>query len=258
MINKKQLLILLLTLLFGASSPAVFAEGEEEEQYHSSGTVQFIPNSDPIDPVDPENPDPSNPVDPTPPEDPGTGTQGPLSVDYASSLDFGVNRISNQDKVYFARAQTYLNGHKETPNFVQVSDNRGTNSGWTLTVKQDEQFRATEKTVNEVLTGSQIKLTDPTVDSNVQGVWQPTAKDEVVLVPGVESVVVAAAQGAGAGTWVVYWGTVETINERDKDGHIQAVNVTKAIQLSVPGATPKDAVTYRTKLIWTLTDVPDN
>ncbi|MGC3150631.1 WxL domain-containing protein, partial [Enterococcus faecalis] len=34
------------------------------------------------------------------------------------------------------------------------------------------------------------------------------------------------------------------------------VTVTKVVALSVPGSTPKVAVKYQTKLLWTLTDVP--
>ena len=39
---------------------------------------------------------------------------------------------------------------------------------------------------------------------------------------------------------------------------VHNVNVTKDVALSVPGSTPKDAVKYQTKLLWTLTDVPSN
>ena len=117
---------------------------EEPKEYRSNGLVEFIPNVDPTEPVDPENPDPEKPVkpiDPTDPEGPNPGTQGPLSIDYASSFDFGKNRISNKDQVYFAKSTAISRKSKETPNFVQISDNRGTNSGWSLTVTQRSNLK---------------------------------------------------------------------------------------------------------------------
>ena len=168
---------------------------------------------DPTEPVDPENPDPEKPVkpiDPTDPEGPNPGTQGPLSIDYASSFDFGKNRISNKDQVYFARAQQYQENQKETPNFVQISDNR-----------------------------------------DAQNVVKPEATNKIALVPGTASLVAAAKQGTGAGTWATYWGKVEVVAERDETNTVHNVNVTKDVALSVPGSTPKDAVKYQTKLLWT-------
>ncbi|MBJ0977350.1 WxL domain-containing protein, partial [Enterococcus faecalis] len=53
-----------------------------------------------------------------------------------------------------------------------------------------------------------------------------------------------------------YWGKVEVVAERDETNTVHNVNVTKDVALSVPGSTPKDAVKYQTKLLWTLTDVP--
>lgn len=256
---KKQLIGLLAFSTLGLLALSIEGYAAENKQYESNGIVEFIPNLDPTDPLDPENPDPEkpvNPIDPTDPDGPNPGTTGPLSIDYASSLDFGKNRISNKDQVYFARAQAYQGDQKDTANFVQISDNRGTNGGWTLTVKQETQLTSTTQTLNNVLTGAQITLNDPTVNSNAQNVVAPDAKDNIALVPGQESVVTTAKAEAGAGTWATYWGAVEEVEEVDENGDAQKVNVTKAIQLAVPGSTPKDAVKYQTKLVWTLTDVP--
>ncbi|WP_429975864.1 WxL domain-containing protein [Enterococcus sp. DIV0086] len=256
---KKQFTGIVLCSTFAVAGWSLQAKAEEPKEYRSNGLVEFIPNVDPTEPVDPENPDPEKPVkpiDPTDPEGPNPGTQGPLSIDYASSFDFGKNRISNKDQVYFARAQQYQENQKETPNFVQISDNRGTNSGWSLTVTQKEQFKATKATLNSQLIGAQISLANPTVNSNAQNVVKPEATNKVALVPGTASLVAAAKQGTGAGTWATYWGKVEVVAERDETNTVHNVNVTKDVALSVPGSTPKDAVKYQTKLLWTLTDVP--
>lgn len=245
--------------LLGISGLSIEAHAEENKHYESNSLVEFVPSMDPTDPVNPENPDPEKPVkpvDPTNPDGPNPGTNGPLSIDYASSLKFGRNRISNRDQVYFARAQSYHEDQFNTANFVQVSDHRGTNSGWSLKVKQQKQLTATSETLNNVLTGAQIMLARPIVNSNALNVEKPEAMDEVVLIPGEESVLVTAKIGAGAGTWSTHWGEVMEMEERDEYGESQSINVTKDIQLSVPGATPKDAVTYQTSLVWMLTDVP--
>ena len=91
--------------------------------YDSNGVVEFIPNTDPTKPVDPTDPDPTNPVDPvdpdpykpvdpvdpTDPNGPEPGTPGPLSIDYASSFDFGTQKISTQTHTYNAALQKYKN-----------------------------------------------------------------------------------------------------------------------------------------------------
>ncbi len=73
---------------------------EDGGSYTSNGIVEFTPSEEPtnlVDPTDPTNP--VDPIDPTDPEGPNPGTNGPLSIDYASSLDFGVqkNHVEGSD-----------------------------------------------------------------------------------------------------------------------------------------------------------------
>lgn len=232
--------------------------------YKSTGSIEFVPSQDTTDPVDPENPDPTDPVDPENPDgtDPEPGTQGPLSIDYASSLDFGTNKISSKDETYFARAQKYALDatgaptHADTPNYVQVSDLRGSNAGWTLTVTQAADFESTTATDHNTLTGAEVTLASPVTASNAAGITAPDVIDNITLTPGSASLVMSAKDKAGAGTWVDRWGTVETVKEKQADGTEVDVNVTKAVSLAVPGATPKDAVQYTATLNWNLSDVP--
>ena len=154
---------------------------------------------------------PVRPVDPTNPDGPNPGTPGPLSIDYASSLDFGSNEISNKDQTYFARAQTYKNpdgsaSELATANYVQVSDLRGTNAGWVLKVKQNGQFRNAE-TLHKELTGATVAFTEPSVRSNATDVLPPTATANIQLdAAGAETVVMQAPEKTGAGTWITLWG----------------------------------------------------
>ncbi|MDZ5606391.1 WxL domain-containing protein [Bacillus pseudomycoides] len=254
----KQAMTIVAALGMVAVAPLSALADEKGATYESNGVVEFIPNTDPTDPVDPNNPDPEvpvNPVDPTDPEGPNPGTNGPLSIDYASSLDFGINKISNKDMTYYAKAQELSSDEGSTyvPNYVQISDNRGTNAGWTLTVKQEGQL-SNDTTQNKELTGSQIQFVDPTVASHTE-VKPPTPADVITLDPnGAESLVMSAKQSAGAGLWVDRWGTVEEMTG-DQGEKVQK---TKAISLTIPGKTPKDAVKYSTKLTWNLSDVPGN
>lgn len=246
-------------MTFQSALPVLAVEGKN---YISNGQVEFMADESPTDPVDPENPDPENPVnpwDPTSPDNkPNPGTTGPLSLDYASSIDFGKNKITNKDTVYFADAQYLWNaegtGKDETsarPNYVQVTDKRGTNAGWSLTVKQTAQFQNMD-TLNKELTGAMMSFAQGTPDSVSVGVTAPTTY-AFDLTPGVSAKVMDAQVNAGAGTWVNRLGTVE-----DTEVEGEVVKKNKAISLSVPGATPKDAVTYTAELVWTLSDVPAN
>lgn len=231
---------------------ALAVDGNHGGVYESNGVVEFIPNDEPTDPVDPINPtDPVVPIDPTDPDGPNPGTPGPLSIDYASSLSFGKNKITNKDEIYFAEAQK-LSDETFRPNYVQVSDNRGTNGGWTLTVKQEGQF-SNQATQNKVLTGSVLTLVDGVAVSNVTDVTAPITSAITLDPTGAASPVMSAVAKTGAGTWVDRFGTNEemTING-------ETVQKNKAITLEVPGSTPKDSVKYTTKLTWTLADIPAN
>lgn len=254
----KTLSALLLSTLVLSNVAVSAAEGDETRVYGSNGVVEFIANDEPTDPVDPENPDPSNPVepiDPTDPEGPNPGTDGPLSIDYASSLHFGVNKITNADQTYFADAQEF-NGElagQSRGNYVQISDHRGTVAGWTLTVAQTGgQFESKTAKQFKILTGSLITFGDAKPDSNAKDAPAPTAVQSFELdSEGASSLVMSAKDGQGAGTWVDYFGESEvmTING-------QEVNKNKAVTLDVPGSTPKEATVYKTSLTWTLTDAP--
>ncbi|WP_427813274.1 WxL domain-containing protein [Enterococcus sp. 22-H-5-01] len=254
------------TLLGTALLTTTAHAGEKGADYSSNGAVKFIPNSDRNNPVDPDDPNPDNPVvpeDPTNPDGPNPGTDGPLSIDYASSLDFGVNKISNKTQVYYARAQKFKAADGSTsnlirPNYVQISDNRGNNAGWTLQVKQNGQF-TNKDTLNKTLTGSAIKLTSPVVKSNAKNVTAPIATAEINLDPnGAQTTVFSAKKDAGAGTWVNAWGTVSKATEKDENNKDVEADINKEVSLTVPGTTPKDAVNYSTTLTWSLSDTPAN
>lgn len=209
----------------------------------SNGVVKFVPNEDPTNPVDPTDPEkPVSPIDPTDPEGkPEPGTPGPLSIDFASSLDFGTQKISSTDETYKAAPQEAMKaGEKVTvPNYVQVTDNRGTLSGWTLEVQQMGQFKSDKND----LTGAAVTFENGKVNS-ISESERPTSSESFTLDPETNALsgVMSAAQNQGSGTTVNAFGDAATMGD--------------SISLSVPGKTTKYATEYRTVFNWVLTDAP--
>ena len=252
--------VLLLSLTAIQTAVPTFAA--EDQEYSSTGVVEFVPYDGQTDPLDPNDPDSDNPVNPWDPNDPDNepdeGTNGPLSLDYASSIDFGKNKISNKDEIYYAEPQymwntdhTEMDSSSARPAYVQVSDNRGTNAGWSLSVKQENQL-SNDSTLNKELTGAQISFMDSEAVSNMEGVTSPKTFD-FDLTPGAGSNVMNASKDTGAGTWIDRFGSIQEME-------IEGENIWKdtSITLSIPGETPKDAVQYSTTLTWILADTPLN
>lgn len=250
--------IILTPLLLTTALLAVSVSSVAQTQYYpSKGILEYEANGEPVNPVDPEKPtDPVKPVDPTDPDGPDEGTDGPLSINYASSINFGRNKISREDAIYYADAQTFKDENMDlrTANYVQVSDNRGTAGGWKLMVSQMGQFRSTEAKEYKELKGVQMVFDSPEAVSISDDEEIVPSVDKITLDPeGASSLVMLAKTGQGLGTWLSVFGEAEEI---DQEGEAVAKN--KAVYLEVPGKTPKEAAEYRTKLVWTLTDVPGN
>lgn len=184
----------------------------------------------PIDPTDPDNPNPPNPVDPTDPENPGTGNSGPLSIDYVSNIEFGTQTISSNTMTYYAQ--------NENP-FVQVTDNRGTGAGWTLTAKASE-FKSTDG--NKVLKGAELSFKNGQAKTQSANISEAPDTKDVTFNNADAQIMMNAKKDTGRGTWVdVFSGTAEK-NE----------NVTLKV---LPGTADAD-VDYTATINWELTDAP--
>lgn len=245
-----KLLLISAIALTGLINGGSISQAEEEVgSITTTGLVSFEASNEINPPVDPS--DPSNPVTPIDPTEPGgippEGTAGPLSIDFASSLVFGTNKISGKNEIYYANAQE-LTGGAFRGNYAQVTDKRGTNEGWKLTVQQNGQFR-NMATLNSELNGARLTFSQPNLTSNTNDVTPPTAAGFSLEPTGESAVVMDAAKDAGAGTWITMYGTAEDIDGVQKN---------KAISLEVPGDTAKDAVSYGTKLEWALVTSPAN
>lgn len=145
--------------------------------------------------------------------------------------------------MYYAKLDNVKNkktgAESEVPNFVQVTDNRGTNAGWKLTVKQNDQFTTADA---KELTGATLTLKNGTLNS-AAGSKAPTAAQNIALTPGQAFDVATAQEEEGMGTWTNSFG------ESVKDGE-------KSVELSVPGKTKKEQAQYTTSLTWELKDAP--
>lgn len=265
--------LLVSTVLLGSSVAFAAKDGATADNPATRDTkavVTFLENTDPVDPVDPIDPeipvDPIDPVDPEVPVEPGTG--GPLSLDYASSLNFGKHKISTKNEVYYANSQKVTDKETgattEKPLYAQLTDKRAKNDlmGWTLSVTQNGQFKTA---AGDILTGAEIAFAQAeavTVAGNEKNAPSEVISDQK-LTPGTDHKLMFAAKGEGSGTWVYRLGnessikmkTEETVNEA---GEVVSTKVSKdeAVTLSVPGSTTKvkDEV-YQTTLTWKLSTV---
>lgn len=222
----------------------VLAEGPVEVDggsMKSVGTISYVIDDAPVNPLDPLDPDPEKPITPTDPEDHGKPTPGPLSIDYISNLRFGEQKTTGMDMTYYAQLDNIIaaDGTKiNRPNFVQVTDKRGSNTGWRLSVTQDSQFKSGE----DELAGAVLKLDHASLSTPDDGI-EPTANQGISLTPGVSSDILNAKENQGTGTWLNRYGVDE---EEGKS----------SVSLSVPGKTKKVQGEYKTSLTWTLTDTP--
>ena len=231
-----------LTTLAGGTS--AFAE-KDGGTLNSKAFIQFEKNTDTVDPINPIDPnevvepivDPENPDDTHEP-----GTAGPLSIDYVSNFNFDKQKASGNNEIYYANLDNVKNkatgATSKVPNFVQVTDNRGTNAGWKLTVKQNDQFKAG----NAELTGATLTLKNGVLNS-AAGSKAPTAAQNIALTPGQASDVATAQVEEGMGTWTNAFG--KSVEEGEK-----------SVELSVPGKTKKEQAQYTTSLTWELKDAP--
>ncbi|MFD1485920.1 WxL domain-containing protein [Lacticaseibacillus baoqingensis] len=295
--KKAKLATLLAVAALSASAVPLAGVHAADSTLDTTGKVQYVPGTDKTPPTDPSNPDPGKPVGPTDPNGkdpnqpigPDQGTDGPLSLDFASSLDFGTNRITSADQTYFARAQKYYAANATDPSgydmanaqygpiYTQVTDNRGTNAGWTLSVKQNSPltlstFDATTGAYTPVTTGTGKTLDGATItfadaeaaSNSTDPTQMPTVQAPVVVDGnGNAQPVMSAADQQGAGTWVDRFGHSEQATEMQynadgSDNGTADVNVDKSVSLYVPGATVKSAGLYYTTLTWTLSATPGN
>lgn len=222
---------------------------------NGSGEISYLENTTHPLLVDPENPgEPGGEIVTVPSKE---GAAGPLSIDYVSDFQFDAQWISGNDERYYSKLTTIADkdgsNQREVPNFIQITDNRGNNMGWSLSVKQNGQL--TSQTTNTELTGAALTIHNLKSDAkNNDGNNGPVlasslTSNRFTLNPnGAVTSLLVASENQGFGTWVILFG------ERD---NLTALADT-AIELTVPGAAKKEKAHYTTELSWILSDEPSN
>ncbi|MFD1900741.1 WxL domain-containing protein [Enterococcus termitis] len=230
--TKQRLFLGMAVLIAGGTLIGNNVWAEDGGQTNSDAVLRYEKNLSIVEPVDPT--DPPTVIDPG---EEKPGTEGPLSIDYASDWNFSSHESSNKDENYYARKDvvyTITGAEKEVPNFFQVTDNSGKNAGWTLYIQQNYQF----KTESSSLKGAQVVLQEPEIFTLGDG-DEPVAKGMIQLDPdGQLSPLLVASKDHGTGTWIGTFG-----NEEDAE---------KSIQLKVPGNVAKEEGRYTTSFTWTL------
>lgn len=245
--------------MLAASVPA-YAEGDiEAKEYYTTGDIKFKASSEVEKPLHPENPDPSKPVEPVNPIDPEKpvrpGTEGPLSIDFVSDFQFGEQAISTKDETYLAFPQTYKGEQADSANYVQVTDKRGTAAGWTLSVTQKDDFKATVETENDHLEGLELTLAaDQGKVNSTSDSAEPVGENVVLSGAGSHADILTADQLAGTGTWTSTIGQLIDNPNEEKIEEIPQLN--EGVELFIPGEVQTDAVTYSTTLNWALEQKP--
>lgn len=216
---------------------------------------------------DPENPE----VQVDPGETPQT--EGDLRIDFVPKLNFSTVMISDKTAVFPVNAQLFHGDTKARGNFVQVSDYRDDSTGWTLQVRQEQQFKHRTKAGAE-LKGAVISLDQIWTNSTKDAALSPSVSKEVIHMSNIgDTYNLAQAQpDKGSGTWSIIFGaSKENKNERpnsleprlDSSGKAiedpifkKPVYSNQAITLSVPKETEKQTGAYSTVLTWILAELP--
>lgn len=222
------------SLVMGASSAfAVVVDSTT-----STNSVNFVAGGSdgeepigPLDPTNPDNPNPASPIDPMDPDNPGTGHVGPLTINYASNIKFGEQKISGKDITY--------NGLNAAP-FIQVTDIRGTGAGWNLSAKSTGFANADGK---KVLKGAELSFKNGQVKAGSKNnISVAPVTSNIVFSNAASQQVMNAKKEAGKGTWLNVWSGTDQSNEN--------------VQLKVLAGTAEADTEYTSTITWELADAP--
>lgn len=222
MTNKSMVLLAAATTIASLSmaiSGTVHADDQQPAGATSQATVNVTAGGD------------SGPTDPIPdPDHPGTGNEGPLTLDYASSFEFNDTKITSGT----VEATPKSDGAGLDSNLygAQVTDVRGTGAGWNLTVQLD---KLSEDGGHE-LKGATLSLPAGNVTTNNEDSSNAATSTAVTLgTDNTAQTILTASQDQGMGTW---------FSEMNGDN----------VKLSIPGG--QYSGNYTSTLTWSLTDAP--
>lgn len=190
-------------------------------------------------PVNPTNPQSGSETDA---ENEGTGNIGYLRMDYApSTFDFGKVTTSFVNKTYQAKQPLSVSGQSLTKQWVQVSDTRLSNNGWTLNVNQSTPFVGSD---GSILEGALLKIPKGTIyntASNATPIIDSSIISQEVSLSKTPTAILMTPKANASGKNI-------TTNVWDPT----------QVSLYVPGGSAKNKVHYQTTINWSLvTEVPN-
>lgn len=264
----KKILILNACLFTGFSYGMTVSAAPSDLE--GKGTVDLEVEYTP-EPVDPENPRTA--------VDPGVGpfTRGPLRFDFAPTLNFGTNKIVDTNRKFYANAQLFRTKTSARGNFIQVTNSRVGENGWSLQVRQEYQFRndVIQKEDEKELKGAVLSFDHIWLSSAYQGkAPQVVSKDTIKIESQATTYpLVTAAAGEGKGKWSISFGASKTnrvgqpntlFERKDENGKAildpkfgnKQVYGNEAISLTIPDATKIYPLEYQTELTWIIGSLP--
>lgn len=222
-------------LVAGASGASAVSAGSViAEQWNSTGTIGFIPNT-------------TSPGITNPEFSGGTvsgGTTGALAIDYVSELAFGEHKISAKSETYYADADTTAFNGKAVAAFVEMHDLRGLGSG----VKNGTQLNVTQlqqfNNGSADLKGATLSFSAGKAVNAGGGDYTPTAEAGFTLNPGTAQKVMST--DGTAGQFLTSYGEAAAYTGNTTGG---------PISLSVPSGSALAGV-FTTTLKWDLITAP--
>lgn len=152
-----------------------------------------------------------------------------------SNLNFGSHSIADVNgkglDVVATNDGKVADGTNETKGTIKVNDMRGSEAGWSVSVKENAQFKS--KVASKELTGAALKITVGNITATNGGTVASVGKGVHTLTPGTEEVVLGAKATEGAGT------TTAAI---------------EGFSLNIPATTSEVADVYESALVWTLSN----
>lgn len=261
---KKIILLFPISLLgIHLSAGHVYAQSD----LSGEGSVDFKAHKSEVKLIDPENPDQE--VDPGP----SPSTDGLLRLDFVFQLNFGKNKLSNIDKIYTANAQLFYSETEARGNYIQVTDDRATGTGWTLQVRQEQPFVSVDDPSDE-LKGAFISFDNAWANSTMEKEYTPTLQTDVIQLDKVGTTYDLATAGPdkGYGTWAIQFGassenkagqteTLEPLVDENGNAEIdpnykKQIYKNSAVTFFVPGSAEKKSGKYQTVLTWIIGELP--
>ncbi|MBE9388217.1 WxL domain-containing protein [Vagococcus salmoninarum] len=198
-------------------------------------------------------------------------TNGPLRIEGVSVIHFGSQPLKGDTIVAQAiYTPTEVNHQGQyVPLHIETIDDRGTNTGWSLQVKQSQEFtEQPEESVTladlSVLTGAELTLsaTESYDESTISelGKSKPSNLGQKVRLNANFQKIVEAKVDEGIGSWGTYFGDLvdeATTGTASNTGESKRVE-NQAITLKIPGQVAKKAdVNYQAQLTWVLVATPE-